>query len=72
MVAVKILSALHRSAVYIVWSFGINELICGCSEYTAPLKDLVVGGLSISVMSVTIAAESCSDHVLQEMSQEVD
>ena len=37
----KTFSVLHRGADCMFWSFGINELIFGYSEYTVPLKDLL-------------------------------
>ena len=31
----------HRIADSVFWSFGINELMCSCSKYMIPLKDLL-------------------------------
>ena len=36
--------------LYIFSSFGISELIRGCSEHTIPLKDLLVGENSVALI----------------------
>ena len=46
----------HHIADSVYWSFGINELMCGCSKYIIPLKDLLGGvarGLSRIALTIT-------------------
>ena len=45
----------HQSENYIFWSFLVNGIIRGCSEYTIPLKDLL--GLVNSVALIITAHE---------------
>ena len=39
---------LHHSAAFILWSFGINELIVVCFEYTVLLKYTLEGVSSVA------------------------
>ena len=37
-----------RDEAHSFWSFGVNAFICGCFEYTIPLKDLLGGVSSVA------------------------